>query len=70
MDSDDEFGRHAYLYRNGNGSDDEEFDNAYYGSADDDDDDVAGLRRGGGDDDDGARMERIRAFMKRHSAFD
>ncbi|KAL3964442.1 hypothetical protein ACCO45_001446 [Purpureocillium lilacinum] len=68
VDSDDEFGRHAYLYRNTNASDEEEFDNAHYSDGDDDDDEDIRLK-GNDDDDDDVRMARIRAYMKRHSAF-
>jgi hypothetical protein len=58
VDSDDEYGRHPYLYRNTNASDDEEFDNAYYSDSDD------MVLEGGGDDD--ATMARIKAYMRRH----
>ncbi|KAK5990223.1 hypothetical protein PT974_08489 [Cladobotryum mycophilum] len=61
VDSDDEFGRQAYMFRNGNASDDEEFDDDEYNE---DSDDM--LMEG--DDDDDARMDRIREFMKRTSA--
>lgn len=59
MESDDEFDRHAYLYRNGNASD-EEFDHDQY----EDSDDMA-LE---GDYDDEARMDRIRDMMRRYKA--
>ncbi|KAJ6446397.1 transcription factor Iwr1 [Purpureocillium lavendulum] len=68
VDSDDEFGRHAYLYRNTNASDEEEFDNTYYSGGDDDNEDDL-VRTVNEDDDDDVRMARIRAYMKRHSAF-
>ncbi|KOS17199.1 hypothetical protein ESCO_006065 [Escovopsis weberi] len=60
VDSDDEFDRHAYMFRNANASDDEEFDDDEY---DDDDSDEMVME---GDDDDDARMSRIRAFMHRN----
>lgn len=61
VESDDEYGRCAYGYRNGNASDDEEFDNMDY----DDDDDM--VLEGGGDDD--AAMARIRNYVRRSHAF-
>ncbi|KAH8175827.1 transcription factor iwr1 domain-containing protein [Sarocladium implicatum] len=60
VDSEDEFGRQAYLYRTRNASDDEEFDNEGYESSDEmvlDD-----------NDDHEATMARIKAYMKRHAA--
>lgn len=63
VDSDDEYGRDAYLYRHGNNSDEEEYDNEYY-----EEQDEMVLEGGIGDDDD-ARMARIKEFMKRNSAF-
>ncbi|KJK77622.1 hypothetical protein H634G_07361 [Metarhizium anisopliae BRIP 53293] len=63
VDSDDEYGRDAYLYRHGNNSDEEEYDNAYYEEQDE------MILEGGIDDDDDARMARIKEFMKRNSAF-
>ncbi|PHH69892.1 hypothetical protein CDD80_6385 [Ophiocordyceps camponoti-rufipedis] len=67
VQSDDEFGRGAYDYRCG-ASDDEEFDEAccndhYEAPLNDDEDDDNDK------DDDDAKMERIRAFMRRHPAF-
>jgi hypothetical protein len=35
VDSDDEYGRHAYAYRNANASDQEEYDNAWGYDVDD-----------------------------------
>lgn len=58
VDSDDEYGRQAYLYRTRNASDDEEFDNNGYESSDD------MVLDDGGDDD--VTMARIKAYMKRH----
>ncbi|KAM0559581.1 hypothetical protein ACHAPJ_004105 [Fusarium lateritium] len=62
VESDDEYGRHPYGYRNGNASDDEEFDNTYYDESDDN------MVLDGVDDDD-ATMARIRTYMKRSRAF-
>ncbi|KAG8351863.1 hypothetical protein FVEN_g10109 [Fusarium venenatum] len=62
VDSDDEFGRHAYGYRNGNASDDEEFDNIYYDESDND------MVLDGDDED--ATMARIRNYVKRSGAFE
>ncbi|KAF4581866.1 Transcription factor Iwr1 [Ophiocordyceps camponoti-floridani] len=67
VESDDEFDRRAYDYRCG-ASDDEEFDEAccsdhYEAPLNDDDDD------NNDDNDDDAKMERIRAFMRRHPTF-
>ncbi|KAG8665916.1 hypothetical protein FPOAC2_11002 [Fusarium poae] len=64
VDSDDEYGRHAYGYRNGNASDDEEFDNIYY---DDENNDDMVLD---GDDDEDVTMARIRNYVKRSGAFE
>ncbi|KAM5351509.1 hypothetical protein ACJ41O_004232 [Fusarium nematophilum] len=61
VESDDEYGRHAYGYRHGNASDDEEFDNTYYES----DDEM--VLEGANDDD--ATMARIKSYMKRSNAF-
>lgn len=57
VESDDEYGRHPYGYRNGNASDDEEFDNDMY---DDTDDEM--IVEGDGED---ASMARLKAFVKR-----
>ncbi|KFH48037.1 hypothetical protein ACRE_010970 [Hapsidospora chrysogenum ATCC 11550] len=60
VDSDDEYGRHAYYFRNRNASDEEEFDNDLYSDSSDemimegDDDDVA--------------MARIKAYVRRRDA--
>lgn len=62
VDSDDEFDRHPYMFRNENASDEEEFDNRFF---DENDDDEMVLE---GDDDD-ATMARIRTFMRRKAAF-
>jgi hypothetical protein len=64
VDSDDEYGRHAYGYRNGNASDDEEFDNIYYDESDND------MVLDGDDDDEDATMARIRTYVKRSGAFE
>ncbi|RSM17309.1 hypothetical protein CDV31_003864 [Fusarium ambrosium] len=61
VESDDEYGRRAYGYRNGNASDDEEFDNMDY----DDDDDM--VLEGDGDED--ATMARIKNYVRRSHAF-
>ncbi|ENH64647.1 hypothetical protein FOC1_g10013922 [Fusarium oxysporum f. sp. cubense race 1] len=61
VESDDEYGRHPYGYRNGNASDDEEFDNMYYDESDND------MVLDGGDDD--ATMARIRTYMRHSKAF-
>ncbi|KAF7563788.1 hypothetical protein G7046_g329 [Stylonectria norvegica] len=61
VESDDEFGRQAYGYRNGNASDDEEFDEDDLEAPDD----KMVLE---GDDDD-ATMARIKEYMKRSRAF-
>ncbi|KJZ78944.1 hypothetical protein HIM_01717 [Hirsutella minnesotensis 3608] len=63
--SDDEYGRHAYGYRNGVASDDEEFDKAHHSNDEEDDHPL----RGCDDDDEDMRLARIRAYMKRNSAF-
>ncbi|PFH58981.1 hypothetical protein XA68_12957 [Ophiocordyceps unilateralis] len=63
VESDDEYGRRPYGYRC-TASDDEEFDKL---CSSDDDDDVVVVDED--DDDDEAKMERIRAYMGRHSAF-
>jgi hypothetical protein len=57
VESDDEFGRNPYHYRNMNASDDEEFDNDRYSEASDD----MVLE---GDDDD-LTMARIKNYMRR-----
>lgn len=57
MDSDDEFGRNPYHYRNMNASDEEEFDN----ELDSDDNDEMILE---GNDDD-MTMARIKNYMQR-----
>lgn len=59
MDSDDEYGRRPYEYRNCLASDDEEFDR----NAESDGDELV-LE---GDDDD-ATFDRIRAYMRRGTA--
>lgn len=59
VDSDDEYGRHAYYYRNANASDDEMFDNNNYHS----DSDEIVLE---GNQDDDATMARIKAYMRRN----
>jgi hypothetical protein len=63
VESDDEYGRHPYGYRNGNASDDEEFDNDYYDESDDD-------MVIDGDNDEDATMARIRTYVKRSRAFE
>ncbi|KPM43520.1 hypothetical protein AK830_g3033 [Neonectria ditissima] len=60
VDSDDEYGRQPYGYRNGNASDDEEFDHVQYESEDE-------MVIEGADED--ATMARIKAYMKRNRAF-
>ncbi|EQL00942.1 Transcription factor Iwr1 [Ophiocordyceps sinensis CO18] len=67
VESDDEYGRLAYCYRNGAASDDEEFDNSMCSEGEDNGKVLSG--GDGDDDDDEARMARIRAFMQRNSAF-
>lgn len=62
MDSDDEFNRHAYLYR-GNASDDEEFDNELYEEVDDDE----MVFEGDADEDEDSRLARISAYMRRNT---
>ncbi|KAF4454583.1 hypothetical protein F53441_2926 [Fusarium austroafricanum] len=62
VESDDEYGRHPYGYRNGKASDDEEFDNMYYNESDND-------MVLDGDDDDDTTMARIRTYMKHSRAF-
>jgi hypothetical protein len=64
VETDDEFDRHAYLYRNGNASDEEEFDNREYNDSDEDDDKI--LLEG---DDDDVTMARIRTYMQRHTPY-
>ncbi|KAH8737749.1 hypothetical protein BGZ61DRAFT_22016 [Ilyonectria robusta] len=59
--SDDEYGLQPYGYRNGNASDDEEFDNAHFDESDDE------MVIEGADED--ATMARIKAYMKRSRAF-
>ncbi|KAG6011534.1 hypothetical protein E4U43_008248 [Claviceps pusilla] len=63
VDSDDEYGRQAYMYRHGNNSDEEEFDETLYEEEDE------MVLEGDADEDDDARMARIKEFMRRHSAF-
>ncbi|KAG5980060.1 hypothetical protein E4U55_004443 [Claviceps digitariae] len=63
VDSDDEYGRQAYLYRHGNNSDEEEFDETFYEEQDE------MVLEGDADEDDDSRMARIKDFMKRNSAF-
>ncbi|KAM0346875.1 hypothetical protein ACHAPU_005215 [Fusarium lateritium] len=63
VESDDEYGRHAYGYRNGNASDDEEFDNIDFNESDND------MVLDGNDDED-ATMARIRTYVKRSRAFE
>ncbi|KAF7551583.1 hypothetical protein G7Z17_g4915 [Cylindrodendrum hubeiense] len=60
--SDDEYGRQPYGYRNGNASDDEEFDNTHFDESDDDEMVIEGA-------DEDATMARIKAYMKRNRAF-
>ncbi|KND94942.1 hypothetical protein TOPH_00508 [Tolypocladium ophioglossoides CBS 100239] len=69
VESDDEYGRRPYGYRNGNASDDEEFGDVHY--SDNEDGNYEALFKSDADDDDDAdaRMARIRAYMKRNSAF-
>ncbi|KAM4054718.1 transcription factor iwr1 domain-containing protein [Hirsutella rhossiliensis] len=67
VESDDEYGRQPYCYRNGAASDDEEFDNTICSEGEDNDDLLLG--GDGDDDDDETRLARIRAFMQRNSAF-
>ncbi|KAM0447242.1 hypothetical protein ACHAQK_000789 [Fusarium lateritium] len=62
VESDDEYGRHAYGYRNGNASDDEEFDNENFDESDDDM--VLDVNN-----DDDTTMARIRTYVKRSRAF-
>ncbi|KAF4984025.1 hypothetical protein FZEAL_683 [Fusarium zealandicum] len=62
VESDDEYGRQPYGYRNGNASDDEEFDNNLFNESDDE----MVLE---GDNDNDATMARIKAYMKRSRAF-
>jgi hypothetical protein len=61
VDSDDEFDRHPYMFRNENASDEEEFDDRLY---DENNDDEMVLE---GDDDD-VTMARIRTYMQRRKA--
>ncbi|SPJ73748.1 uncharacterized protein FTOL_03478 [Fusarium torulosum] len=63
VESDDEYGRHAYGYRNGNASDDEEFDNEDF----DDESDNDMVLDVNNDDD--TTMARIRTYVKRSRAF-
>ncbi|KAG6035528.1 hypothetical protein E4U40_002270 [Claviceps sp. LM458 group G5] len=63
VDSDDEFGRQAYMYRHGNNSDDEEFDEILYEEQDE------MVLQGDAEETDDARMARIKEFMQRNSAF-
>ncbi|KAG5959902.1 hypothetical protein E4U58_004817 [Claviceps cyperi] len=63
VDSDDEFGRQAYMYRHGNNSDDEEFDEILYEEQDE------MVLQGDAEETDNARMARIKEFMQRNSAF-
>ncbi|KAG6024728.1 hypothetical protein E4U41_001697 [Claviceps citrina] len=64
VDSSDEYGCQAYMYRHGNLSDDEEFDETLYVEEQDE-----MVLEGDADEDDDARMARIKEFMKRHAAF-
>lgn len=61
VDSEDEYGRQAYLYRTKNASDDEEFDNEGYESSDE-------MVLDGDNDDPDATMARIKAYMRRRAA--
>jgi hypothetical protein len=61
VDTDDEFDRHPYLFRNDNASDEEEYDNRFYDENDDDDMVLEG-------DDDDATMARIKTYMRRNAA--
>lgn len=61
VDSEDEFNRNAYYFRNRNASDDEEYDQDEFD--DRDDDSIEGR-----EDDDDARMTRILEQMKRLKA--
>ncbi|KAI6772124.1 hypothetical protein HG530_003082 [Fusarium avenaceum] len=63
VESDDEYGRHAYGYRNGNASDDEEFDNEDFDESDNDM--VLDVNN-----DDDTTMARIRTYVKRSRAFE
>ncbi|KAG5940565.1 hypothetical protein E4U59_002361 [Claviceps monticola] len=63
VDSDDEFGRQAYMYRHGNNSGDEEFDEILYEEQDE------MVLQGDAEETDDARMARIKEFMQRNSAF-
>lgn len=60
VDSDDEFNRYAYLYRTGNASDNEEFDNDNYSDHSDDDDKI--FMEGDDELDHDVAMARIKAY--------
>lgn len=60
VDSEDEFNRNAYYFRNRNASDDEEYDQDAYDEEED--------AYSGREDDDDARMARILEQMKRLKA--
>ncbi|KAI5465733.1 hypothetical protein BGZ63DRAFT_411237 [Mariannaea sp. PMI_226] len=62
VESDDEYNRYAYGYRNANASDNEEYDNRNYDESDTDEMIIEG-------EDDDAAMARIKAYMKRSRAF-
>jgi hypothetical protein len=61
VDSDDEYGRHAYLFRNQNASDDEEFDNALNDGQDE-------YEIEGKSDDEDAYQSRIRSYIRQHGS--
>jgi hypothetical protein len=62
VESDDEYNRLAYEYRNDNASDNEEYDNRDYEEGDDDQMVIEGA-------DDDVAMARIKAYMERSRAF-
>ncbi|QPH01889.1 hypothetical protein C2857_006092 [Epichloe festucae Fl1] len=68
-DSGDEYGRQAYVFGQGNNSDDEDLDNIKEFENDLYEEQDEMVLEGDADEDDDARMARIREFMKRNSAF-
>jgi len=60
VDSDDEYNRYAYLYRTGNASDNEEYDNANYSDHSDDEDKI--IMEGDAEFDHDVAMARIKAY--------
>ncbi|OBR14126.1 hypothetical protein CH63R_02852 [Colletotrichum higginsianum IMI 349063] len=67
VDSEDEYDRHAYLFRNANASDEEEFDFRDQAS-DEDDDDKYAMEGDEKRDEDDVFQDKIRRYIRQHGA--